>query len=270
MINGLCHDFKEKSKAGLKKIFADMLLSPVMQSDCTNARYNGKIAYVYICAVPGGPALYFAREHKGHEGIRGTVVEDYQGILVHDHDKTFYSYGSGHQECNAHILRYLKDSMDNEPDLTWNREMHSLMKEIIHYRNNLSDDVPVDDATVAEYERRYDEILEKAEREYRKSPPTKYYPDGYNLAVRMKEYKEAHLLFLHDHRIPGDNNLSERLLRCYKRRQAQAMSFRSFTTIEDICDSMSMLYLLRQNGEENVFSKVSQMFGSMISPVTAD
>lgn len=52
---------------------------------------------------------------KGHEGVKGTVAEDYQGILVHDHDITFYSYGTEHQECLAHVLRYLKDSMDNEP-----------------------------------------------------------------------------------------------------------------------------------------------------------
>ena len=58
--------------------------------------------------------LYFARDKKGHDGIKGTVVEDYQGTLVHDHDVTFYKYGTGHQECLAHVLRYLKDSMDNE------------------------------------------------------------------------------------------------------------------------------------------------------------
>lgn len=76
---------------------------------------NGKGCYVYVCATPDGKALYFARAKKGHEGVKGTVAEDYHGILVHDHDITFYSYGTDHQECLAHVLRYLKDSMDNEP-----------------------------------------------------------------------------------------------------------------------------------------------------------
>jgi len=61
-----------------------------MHTDCTNAKVNGKQAYLYICATPGGDALYFAREKKGHEGVKGTVTEDYQGILVHDHESTFY------------------------------------------------------------------------------------------------------------------------------------------------------------------------------------
>lgn len=62
-----------------------------------------------------------------HLGVKGTVTEDYQGILVHDHEKTFYSYGTEHQECLAHILRYLKDSINNESERTWNKEMRSLV-----------------------------------------------------------------------------------------------------------------------------------------------
>ena len=112
-----------------------MLLSPVMHTDCTNARENGKSCQVYVCATPDGKALYFAREKKGHEGVKGTVAEDYQGILVHDHDITFYNYGADHQECLAHVLRYLKASIENEPDRTWNKKMHALVQEMVHFRN---------------------------------------------------------------------------------------------------------------------------------------
>lgn len=45
------------------------------------------------------------------EGVKGTVTEDYQGILVHDHESTFYKYGSDHQECMAHVQRYPKDKI---------------------------------------------------------------------------------------------------------------------------------------------------------------
>lgn len=138
MINNLCQSFAEKTESQRKELFRDMLLSPVMHTDCTNARVNGESSYVFVCAVPDGGVLYFARGKKGHDGIKGTVVEDYQGTLVHDHDVTFYKYGTGHQECLAHVLRYLKDSMDKEKDRTWNRQMHSLIQEMIHYRNGLS------------------------------------------------------------------------------------------------------------------------------------
>ena len=49
--------------------------------------------------------------------------------------------------------------------------------------------------TICGYESRYDQILETALNEYADVPCSDYYRDGYNLALRMKEYREAHLLF---------------------------------------------------------------------------
>lgn len=261
MINKLSKEFALKSEQKRKAMFADMLLSPVMHTDCTNAKVNGKSAYVFVCATPDGKALYFAREKKGHEGVKGTVAEDYQGILVHDHEKTFYSYGTDHQECLAHILRYLKDSMDNEPDRTWNKEMRSLVQEMIHYRNSPSAEAGPDTAKVSEFENRYREILQKAKEEYEYIPPGGYYKDGYNLYLRMEKYMFNHLLFLHDYRVPTTNNEAERLLRSYKRKQQQAVSFRSQESIDSLCGCMSMLVMMRQNEEANIFDRVSQIFG---------
>lgn len=261
MISRLGREFAKKSEKEIKRSYGDMLKAPVMHTDCTNARVNGKNAYVFICAAPNGDAIYFVREKKGHEGVRGTVAEDYQGILVHDHESTFYNYGSGHQECLAHVLRYLKGSIENEPDREWNKKMRSLVQEMIHYKNGLSDDEKPDADKVKEYERRYREILEKAKEEYEYVPPDKYYRDGYNLYRRMEQYMSNHLLFLHDQRVPATNNLAERLLRVYKRKQAQAVSFRSFDSIEFLCQCMSMLFMMRKNEETNVFNRVSRIFG---------
>jgi len=74
-----------------------------MGVDFPGARLSGKNVQVVVCANAGA-VMYSARESKGHKGIKGTPVEDYQGTLLHDHDKTFYKYGSAHQECLTHIL----------------------------------------------------------------------------------------------------------------------------------------------------------------------
>jgi hypothetical protein len=261
MINNLCKEFAEKSEQDRKAMFADMLLSPVMHTDCTNAKVNGKSAYVFICATPDGKAMYFAREKKGHEGVKGTPTEEYQGILVHDHEKTFFRYGTDHQECLAHVLRYLKDSVDNESDRTWNKEMCSLVREMIHYRNGLPPEGECGSEKISEFEGRYDEILQKATEEYEYIPPSTYYKDGYNLYLRMKKYKSNHLLFLHNRKVPATNNEAERLLRSYKRKQAQAMSFRSQESIDNLCQCMSMLVMMRQKEEANIFDRVSRTFG---------
>ena len=261
MVNRLSREFAAKTHQERKEISAGLLLSPVLHTDCTNAKENGKNASVFVCAAPDGKAMYFARRKKGHEGVKGTPVEDYQGILVHDHEKTFYHYGTGHQECLAHVLRYLKASMENEGERSWNREMRTLMQEMIHYRNGLAVEAVPDPEKVKGFEERYREILRKAKEEYDYLPASEYYKDGYNLYLRLEEYMSNHLLFLHDPRVPATNNESERLLRGYKRKQQQAVSFRSFESIENLCECMSVLIQIRQKEESNLYHRVSQIFG---------
>lgn len=114
MINSLSKEFSQKTADERKELYNRIMASPVMHIDCTNARSNGKNAYVFVTATPDGEVMYFARAKKGHEGVKGTPAEDYTGIIVQDHEKTFYKYGSDHQECMAHVERYLKDSIANE------------------------------------------------------------------------------------------------------------------------------------------------------------
>jgi len=260
MVNKLSKEFSLKSEAERKELIADMMLSPVMHTDCTNAKVNGQSAQIFVCATTDGKAMYFAREKKGHEGVKGTLVEDYQGILVHDHDKIFFQYGSNHQECLAHILRYLKDSIANEPDRSWNKEMYTLLREMIHYRKHLPVDAFPDTVKVIEYEERYRDVIAKAKEEYEYIPPSDYYRDGYNVYLRLDKYMSNHLLFLHDHRVPATNNEAERHLRKYKRKQQQAMSFRSHDSIEALSNCMSMLVWMRIKEEMNIFETVSQTF----------
>lgn len=259
MISSLAKTFADKTEAEQKAILSETILSPVMHTDCTNMRVNGKSAYVFVCAAPNGEAIYYARKKKGHEGVKGTAAEDYQGILIHDHESTFYRYGSNHQECLAHVQRYLKNSMENEPDRTWNRQMRSLLQKMIHYRNSLNPGEEPDPDTVSALEQRYTEILQIAKKEYEDIPPNPYYPDGHNLFLRMDKFRKNHLLFLHDTRVPVTNNTAERLLRACKRKQAQVMSFRSLDSVDALCKSLTVLNQLRMQGT-NLFDQVCEIF----------
>ena len=270
MINGLSQEFSAKTEADRKKTFADLQLAPMMNTDFTGVRVNGVNMNVLVCANLID-ALFFAREHKGHEGVKGSPVEAYQGILGHDHDKTFYKYGSWHQECLEHILRYLKDSIENEPGLTWNVRMRELVQEMIHFWNSLppNDDRNPDQINpdkVEEFESRYDEILGQAKEEYDYEPPVKYYKDGFNLFSRMLEYRDSHLLFLHNKYVPPTNNLSERLLRLIKRKLHQVMTFRSFEGLENFCTALGSILKLRAD-DKNLFEGVSGIFAM---PITAN
>ena len=238
LINDLPRQFSEHTSSERQRIFDRLLMAPVMYSDATPGRVNGKTVQVILCANED-EMLYSFREHKGHEGIKGTPVEDYQQILVHDHDKTYYSYGSDHQECLAHVLRYLQDSIDNEPNLSWNSKMKELLTSTIHsYKTDKS---IFTEAYISDIERKYSQIIFLAESEYAKYPPAKYYPDGFNLYKRMDKYKHNHLLFLRNSDVDYTNNLSERSLRKFKRKQLQAVTFRSNKSVEQLCNCKSII-----------------------------
>ena len=97
---------------------------------------------------------------------------------------------------------------------------------MLHYRNGLGTD-ELDPKTVEDFEKRYDDIPLEAQKEYEDEPPGDYYREGYNLYLRLVKYKESELRFLHDKSVPSNNSLAERLARIYKRKQKQAMVFRS-------------------------------------------
>ena len=129
---------------------------------------------------------------------------------------------------------------------------------MIHYRNGLPDDAKVDELVVSRFEERYKEVLQKAKEEYDYIPASDYYRDGYNLFLRMDKLMENHLLFLHDMRVPTSNNEAELDLRKYKRKQKQAVTFRSKEHHEYLCNGMSVLIMMRRNNE-NVYNSVSKI-----------
>jgi len=153
----------------------------------------------------------------------------------------------------------LKGSIENEPDLTWNKQMHKLLQELIHYRNSVGDDAEPVAEIVEAYKNEYLGIIDTARAEYEFEPPTKYNKDGFNLYKKLEEYIDNHLLFLSDHRLPATNNLSERLLRLIKRKLKQVMTFRSYDSLSYFCDALGVIVSLRM-AEQSLYSCVSEIF----------
>ena len=258
-INGLVKEFSQKSTPEKQTIIQELMMSPVMNADFTNANVNGKGKQVLILASPEkADSLFIARDHKGHKGILGTPAENYVGTLVHDHDRTFYHYGMQHQECMQHTIRYLIGSTQNEPERKWNGQMLKLVREMLHYRNHL--DGEPDPKIVEEFKKRYDRILDLAREEYENEPPGDYYRDGYNLYRRLVEYRESELLFLHDRTVPANNSLAERLARIFKRKQKQMIVLRSDDNFIYLCDSLSVITTFRNQDGTDLYRKSCEIF----------
>ena len=52
------------------------------------------------------------------------------------------------------MLRYLKDSIDNELDRTWNKEMRSLLQDMIHFCNGCQPFLEPEPVKISELEKK--------------------------------------------------------------------------------------------------------------------
>lgn len=245
--------FSKMGEADLQAAFDAVATAPVIGSDATFTRSEGRRSYIYVFHG-GGAAVYRASDVKGHAGIKGSPLEDApDATVIHDHDTTYYSYGKRHGECGAHMLRYLKGVTQNEPGQVWAEDMSGLLKlaNETAKRARAAGLAAIDPEVVAKFEAAYKAILESAIGGYESSGATswKYPPEGIALARRMLKYAGNHLLFLRDLSVPFENNGSERLLRKAKGKVKQSGGFRSTPNGEQpYCDFLTVVETAKMRG----------------------
>lgn len=255
-ICNLSTEFSAATEAERVRIFSLLTHSDVLYSDATVSNINGNRKTVILCTNKEN-VLYQHLDHKGHDGLSKTPVNDCSGTIVHDHDKSYYSYGSSHQECIAHVLRYLIGAMENEPDLKWHRQMHKLLQKMIHTAKN--NKCGISKEKIKQFTKQYEELLFLAASEYEKHPPSKEYPDGFNLYKRLLNYQEDHLYFLSHPEVDFTNNISERELRKFKRKQKQAVVLRSDSGGQHICDALTIIESARMQ-HKNIYDTIESAF----------
>jgi len=140
-------------------------------------------------------------------------------------------------------------------------------------------------ASINKFENRYDTIIEQAIKIERPSPspsPTTLPPPAplnnsdlqlpnkkksgrqgrekkskaLNLLTRLKDHKDKVLAFMHDFKVPFDNNQGERDIRMIKLQQKISGSFRTKQGAEFFCRIRSYISTVRKNGI-NVFCAIN-------------
>jgi hypothetical protein len=241
--------FSKKAQDAISDIASEIKAADIVGADATHTRSEGKQSYVYNYNSSSG-AIYQASECKGLKPLNNSLLAGYKGTIVHDHDTSYYNFGSRHAECNVHILRYLKGVCQNEPDRKWAAKMRVLLCEANDRckKARKADAKSLDKNVIADIEGRFDDIIATAEGEYADAAglPAKYRPEGVALYERLKKFKGSHLAFIHDLNIPFDNNRSERALRCVKKKTKQIGGFRSTANGEaPYCDYLSVTQTAR-------------------------
>jgi len=242
-------ELANKAAGSIERIKAALIKAGVLHVDETGVKINGELKWLHT-AVTKHYTYYQIENKRGQEGISNLgILEYYVGMLVHDHFVSYYKYKTmTHAECNAHILRYLKQVIELfkrkgaekflEYLIQLNNEKKALEEKDIH-------EFP--SKKIEEIENEYLNLINEWEREYlayvKGKKKTQSLIDEGNLFKRLKEYKEEHLQFVKKFEVPFSNNCAEKSLRLIKTKIKVSGCFRgkdnggNFTTIRSLFET---------------------------------
>ena len=190
---------------------------------------------------------------------RGEIIVCTAGVVVHDHFKSYFSLeGVQHALCNQHHLRELKALAEIEKE-PWAADMARLLRVACHAANLARrHDVAVRPRFLAVLTDRYRRIVAEAlafhadqvpldppGRKKRGRPKRR---PGHNLAIRLRDYEEAALRFLHDPAVPFTNNLGELAMRMAKVKMKVSGCFRTMAGAQDFAVLRGAIDTARKQG----------------------
>ena len=273
IINGLTHgivklstgtthqfqmDFANRltNSGELEGIKQDLLAGAVMNTDDTSIRVLERIVYpeekvpdVSVAYERGEKksfratvrthsnersTLYTVNPKKDKKGVeRDGLLTEYTGILCHDHESKFYSYGGNNSTCGSHLLRDLKGLRDlyNCP---WAEKMRAFVSGMNDYKNKDMSlgSLSCDPQKLSSFEKDYDYILELGRSELREKKTAEWGYSEFNAMLnRLTGFKDNYMLFIRDYKVPFTNNLAERDLRNEKTKEKVSGLFRSWSGI---------------------------------------
>ncbi len=262
-ISNFTKEFAKKTKEDRDEIIQQILASGVIHADYTFGRKQGKMSTVLIMTNDDSVA-YISVPAKGKSGVTESGLDTYSGTLVSDHEAAFVGINCKHQDCMAHTLRYGIGSVENEPNLYWNKLFIGWNKRAVEHWHTYNQSTEEQWRAKSELLiHGFNLLLQIGKEEYEYEPPGKYYKEGFNLYSRMAESPDDYILFLRDPSVPPTNNSCEQKGRVFKRKSHQVMSFRGDHGEDDYCDGLTVLETFKMRGI-NVYEAVTEMFGTLV------
>lgn len=244
----------------------------VVHTDESGLRVKGKLHWLHVVSTDG-LTDYTVHTQRGQTAMEDAgVLPNFKGRAVHDHWKPYFSYAEcTHALCNAHHLRELQ-FIETQYGQRWAARMADLLLEIkktvATTQENGMETLPAE--SVAAFEQRYDEILNAgflvnprppppptAKKPKKRGRPAQTPP--LNLLDRLRDFKPETLAFMHDFRVPFDNNLAERDVRMVKVKQKVSGGFRTLEGAQGFARIRGYLSTARKN-TVNVFTAIRDAF----------
>jgi len=109
----------------LAVVRARLAASAVVHADETSVRSGKAALWVHVCSTAVLTFLHVGRRNK--TTMEAGPLGDYTGTVMHDRLVHYFSYGTGHVLCNAHILRSLNAITSNRRHRDWATEFIALI-----------------------------------------------------------------------------------------------------------------------------------------------
>ncbi|MEI2608800.1 MAG: IS66 family transposase [Candidatus Promineifilaceae bacterium] len=253
-----------------------LMQADVAHADETGFYINGQRVWLHTASTD---ALTHYEPHA-QRGQKATdaigILPQFTGTLVHDAWPAYFKYCLlSHALCNAHHLRDLTALVENEQQ-PWAALMIACL---LAAKQQVAEAYAVGQTALSadcleRIHQLYDAIVELglAENPLADSHP----PPGKrgrpkktksrNLVERFDQHKTAILRFVHDFKVPFDNNLAERDIRMMKVQQKVSGCFRSWDGARQFCRLRSYISTIRKQGL-NVWEAFGSLFeGEVLVP----
>lgn len=263
-VMNIIYELKEKVQPSIKSIKDYLLRYEVNHKDETMLYCNSESRWYHVFSNPQATYYYYDKSRGNKADIEKGLLQIFTGTLVHDHLAGLYKFQCEHAECNVHILRYLRFATDSY-QRKWSKELEDLLLQI---KNEIKNEMNqgnncLKTENILKYEQEYSRILSDGEMEFKddKNPYKDYNGEDMKLLRRLKKYKENHLAFMYDFRIPFDNNLAERDLRMIKAKKKISGCFRSDKGGEAYTDIKSYTSTMKKR-KNNLFESIRSAFNN--------
>ena len=242
-----------------ENIKEELMNSLVINVDESPIKINGKQYYLHNISN-GYYTLQYVSKYRGKKAINEfDFLNKYQGIIIHDHYSMYYKYGTGHGECNVHVLRYLNAVIEFTKH-KWAKNLKALLKELNNHKKELMNNniYEISDNDYNKFKERYLEILNKGKTEYNDSLKSNAYKEEERgLLNRLIKYVDNHLLFLKKFYVEFSNNQAETDLRPAKIKQ-KIGKFRSIEGAEIYAITRSCYSTYKKN-KENIYNSLNEL-----------
>ena len=243
--------------------------APVLNCDETGQRVAGHTDWLHVASTPS-LTFYATHAKRGREAITEIgLLPNYKGTAVHDGLGAYFKYGCQHSLCNVHLLRDLT-AVSESTRQRWPQRLADLLLKIKASvaRALAAGHKQLTSRQIKTFTGQYQHLFQTGLRS--NPPPSRTGRRGRpnqgpirSLLLRLKKHQPAVLAFMHDFRVPFDNNRAERDLRMAKVRQKIGGGFRSQRGAKIFCRIRGYISTMRKQGH-NPLAALRSVFTNQI------